>query len=58
MSESVKTTNGRVHLQNLRYWDDQIQNIKKKICLFKMLREIKMLPEKPGKYENEQRLRN
>lgn len=38
-------------LQDLRYWNDQIQNIKEKNSLFK---EIKMLPGKLGKYENEQ----
>lgn len=38
-------------LQDLRCWNDQIQNIKEKNSLFK---EIKMLPGKLGKYENEQ----
>lgn len=41
-------------LQHLNYWEDQIQNILKNSLFIKMSQEIKMLPGKPGKYENEQ----
>ena len=53
MSESVKQQMAKLDLRDLRYWNGQIQNIKKKKELFKLFKEIKMWPGKAGKYESD-----
>lgn len=54
LSESRKTTNGRLRPLRLKILEWSGPQYLKNSLFIKMFREIKMLPGKPGKYENEQ----